>query len=271
MLCTALDTMPAAVDGDASSNGLVEIVGILTQIRDSLEANFELQDERITRIESSLATLVAEPRISRSGTNDLDQSPSSYRASSFPLKSVEQVDDPDISEEVVPYAGISPWTKISSQFKRTPKRLLWEDEKVLKRLQQEIWIPEDGRLALSFTIDRFCSCSSIAEAENILQDLHDFNQSLTLNGGYFLLRDSDLRGNSRYFTNYQRGQNQSEYALPPYPYMHWGFEKVVPVSAKEFRVPPRKWRTKGERLCGREPIAPWRRLWYALYHHALQK
>ena len=253
--------MPSPIEDEESSRPLQEVVQVLSQIRDTLETNLKLQDERISRIESCLTTLVPESQVSLSSNGDYNRAASSYKTINQFSEPVEQIKDSDTFDEVVPYAGISPWTRIVNTFDRTPKRLLWEDENFLSRLRQEVWIPEDGRVTLSFTIDRFCDCSSVPEAENILRDLHNFNQSLTFNGGYFLLRDSDLRGNSRYFTNYQHGQSPSQYSLPPYPYMHWGFEKVVPVSARDFRVPPRRWTAKNGELHGEEPVAPWRRLW----------
>ena len=254
--------MPFTGEDETSSNGRTEVVDILVQIRSSLEANLKLQDERISRLESCLTTLASEPEMLGSNHGQHKRELSSSRITNHLLDTVEPVEEAGTVEELVPYEGISPWIKILNTFKRTPKWLLGSPENFLSRLQQETWIPEDGRFGLSFTIDRLCSCSSMTEVGDILQDLHDFNQSLTANGGYFLLRDSDLQGNSKYFTNYQRGHNPREYSLPPYPYMHWGFEKVVPVSTKSFQVPPRRWISKNGELYGGEPVAPWRRLWF---------
>ena len=70
-----------------------------------------------------------------------------------------------------------------SLFGRHPEARKWFEE--------NMWIPDDGRIPLIFDIESIMSCRDIKQARDICQRLHNFNQILIENRGRMFILDSN--------------------------------------------------------------------------------
>jgi hypothetical protein len=68
--------------------------------------------------------------------------------------------------------------------------------------EENLWIPDDGRVSLIFDIDKINACKDMGEARSICERLHKFNAMLIKNRGRLCIIDNDAQGNNRVFGNF---------------------------------------------------------------------